>query len=124
MAIKYTRLFKTTFSFRHFISKDRPELVDKACLKPHNHLDAYLEVRVKTKDWVDFKDIKVAVLGCLDHLGEPDESKDKIRYIGGMDTETLVKELQKLIQVELLLKHKDAKVGLRIWETGKYGIEV
>ena len=64
------------------------------------------------------------MLGSLDHLGEPDESKDKIRYIGGMDTETLVKELQKLIQVELLLKHNDAKVGLRIWETGKYGIEV
>ncbi len=121
---KYVRLFRTEFSFRHFIAKDRPELVDKACLKPHNHLNAYLEVRVHTKDWVDFKDIKVAVLGSLDNLGEADDSKDKIRYIGGMDTETLVKELQKLIRIELLQKHKDVKVGLRVWETGKYGIEL
>ena len=122
MTTKYTRLYRTTFNFRHFIPKDRPELVDKACLKPHNHMGAYLEVRVKTKDWVDFKNIKIAVLKSLDCLGEKDN--EEIRYVGGMDTEKLIKELQKLIDINLLESYPDAKTSLRVWETGKYGIEI
>jgi len=114
----------------HRIGDDRPELEDKACLVSHNHPRVYIELRVSTKKWLDFKTIKQIFCKTL---GEFVKGSDDVKInkdgeithcdIGSYDIEDYTKELKSLLKANFAnYGLKDCRIQLKIWETSKYGI--
>ena len=126
----FWRCFRTQISMTHRIGDDRPELEDKACLVSHNHPNVYIEIRVGTKTWLDFKTIKQIFWTTLGEFvdGSKDVKTNKDNEIthcdiGSYDIEDYTKELKSLLKANFASYGlKDFKMQLKIWETSKYGI--
>lgn len=126
----FWRCFRTQLSWTHHIGDDRPELADKACLAEHTHPSVYLELRLGTSKWVDFKTIKQIFWKTMKEF--VNESKDvKLNdegevvhaNIGAMDVEEFIKEFKSLIRSNFgLYGLKNYKLQLKMWETSKYGV--
>jgi len=123
------RIYKHYCRFIHNVD-DRPELVDKACLTPHQHgfdpnPPCVFEFIVGSDKWIDFKEIKVKAIKVIESLANSisEDPTDKIPYydFGTQDTENLTDDLKKLLLIEL---QHISPVKVQIWldETRKYSI--
>ena len=126
----FWRCFRTQISMTHRIGDDRPELEDKACLVSHNHPNVYIEIRVGTKTWLDFKTIKQIFWESMrefvknsDDVKLNDDNEVVHANIGSYDIEEYTKELKSLLKANFAQQGlKTMKMQIKIWETGKYGI--
>ena len=126
----FWRCFRTNISVTHHIGDDRPELEDKACLTEHNHPVVYMEIRIGTKKWFDFKTIKQVFWESMrefvknsDDVKLNDDNEVVHANIGSYDIEEYTKELKSLLKANFAGRGlKTMKLQIKIWETGKYGI--
>ncbi len=122
------RIYKHQFRFIHSV-EDRPELVDKDCLKPHKHGFGHnppctMEFIVGTDKWVDFKTITVLANKVLESISNKTENPGDfpVYDFGTQDTEKLTTDVRHLMEAELKEKYADIKVQIWLDETPKYAI--
>jgi hypothetical protein len=128
--LTFWRCFRTRLSITHRIGDDRIELEDKACLESHNHPEVYMELRIGTKKWFDFKTIKLIF---WESMREFVKNSSDVKFnkegevehadVGSYDIEEYTKELKSLLKANFAARGlKTMKMQIKIWETGKYGI--
>jgi len=131
------RIYKHYFQFEHQV-KDRPELVDKACLTQHQHgfyPNKFCEAHVCVSTpnyWLDYKTIKILTIKAFEFVSKTDSDMNPSIFLeptseyyynfGIVDTETLVNKLQKLIRDYIIAHTRDNETRISIWfdETNKY----
>ena len=68
----FWRIYKHHCRYQHNV-EDNSELIDKACLVPHQHgfepnKPVCIEFILLTKKWIDFKTIKLIAIDCVEKL--------------------------------------------------------
>jgi len=129
------RIFKLQCRYQHSV-EDRPELVDKGCLVPHNHgftpnPPVYFEFRIATREWVDFKTLKAKctnvvermVINKIDHTLIKSYPPDGLPFydFGVVDTEHILKDIRQMLKVELA-EYENVRIQIFLMETSKYGL--
>ena len=121
------RVYKHQMRFIHSVN-DNSALVDKTCLKPHEHgFDpnpvCVCEIIVHTEKWLDFKTIKVLAIKNIESMANEVTDKEVPYYdFGTMDTETFTTDLHRLMIADLKKEHPEVKVQIWLDETKKYSI--
>ncbi len=123
------RVYKHQMRFIHSVN-DNSALIDKACLKPHEHgFDpnpvCVCEFIVHTKDWIDFKTIKELAIKNVEAIANSVNNEKEVPYydFGTMDTETMTDDLKRLMVSDLrLMNQQDVVVQIWLDETKKYAI--
>ena len=124
------RVYKHQLRFIHNV-EDNSELIDKTCLKPHEHgFDpnpvCVCEIIVHTEKWLDFKTIKNLAIKNIESMAnkttQPKSSDIPYYDFGTMDTETFTTDLRKLMITDIKVNHMDVEVQIWLDETKKYAM--
>ena len=136
----FWRIYKHHCRYQHNV-EDNSELIDKACLVPHQHGfspndPVCIEFILLTKKWIDFKTIKLIAIDCVEKLANTNGVAADILYpafqlptdglpyydFGTADTETLVDDLRKLFLASLPKRYNPAKLQIWMDETNKFSV--